>query len=65
MRKLDGTYGTVDALKVERNPQRMYNLTVEDAHTFFVGDGQWLVHNCSKSGFRRLATWDRVVLEGR
>lgn len=27
-------------------PQRMYNLTVEGAHTFFVGDGGWLVHNC-------------------
>jgi hypothetical protein len=25
----------------------MYNLTVAEAHTFFVGDGQWLVHNCS------------------
>jgi hypothetical protein len=23
----------------------MYNLTVDEAHTFFVGDGQWLVHN--------------------
>jgi hypothetical protein len=23
----------------------MYNLTVEEAHTFFVGDGDWLVHN--------------------
>ena len=23
----------------------MYNLTVADAYTFFVGDGQWLVHN--------------------
>jgi pretoxin HINT domain-containing protein len=23
----------------------MYNLTVETAHTFFVGSGQWLVHN--------------------
>ena len=23
----------------------MYNLTVDTAHTFFVGDGQWLVHN--------------------
>ena len=23
----------------------MYNLTVSLAHTFFVGDGQWLVHN--------------------
>ena len=23
----------------------MYNLTVAAAHTYFVGDGQWLVHN--------------------
>jgi hypothetical protein len=23
----------------------MYDLTVDEAHTFFVGDGQWLVHN--------------------
>jgi hypothetical protein len=23
----------------------MYNLTVDEAHTFFVGDGDWLVHN--------------------
>ena len=23
----------------------MFNLTVGEAHTFFVGDGQWLVHN--------------------
>ncbi|MCU0497868.1 MAG: hypothetical protein MUF87_10995 [Anaerolineae bacterium] len=25
----------------------MYNLTVDEAHTFFVGDGAWLVHNCA------------------
>jgi hypothetical protein len=25
--------------------QRMYNLTVDEAHTFFVGTGDWLVHN--------------------
>jgi len=24
----------------------MYNLTVAEAHTFYVGSGQWLVHNC-------------------
>jgi hypothetical protein len=28
----------------------MYNLTVDEAHTFFVGDGQWLVHNCPAAG---------------
>jgi hypothetical protein len=25
----------------------MYNLTVDEAHTFYVGDGDWLVHNCT------------------
>jgi hypothetical protein len=25
----------------------MYNLTVDEAHPFFVGDGAWLVHNCA------------------
>jgi hypothetical protein len=24
-----------------------YNLTVKDLHTFMVGDGQWVVHNCN------------------
>lgn len=30
---------------MEARPQEMYNLTVAVAHTFFVGDGKWLVHN--------------------
>jgi hypothetical protein len=29
----------------------MYNLTVAIAHTFFVGEEQWLVHNASKCAF--------------
>jgi len=41
-----GDYGTVEAnVTIFDANQRMYNLTVEDAHTFFVGDGDWLVHN--------------------
>ena len=32
---------------VEQQPQPMYNLTVEEAHSFFVGDGDWLVHNAN------------------
>lgn len=50
VRKLDGSYGTVNALKSVHKPQGMYNLTVEGAHTFFVGDGQWLVHNAGGTG---------------
>ena len=41
----DGSTGTVEALASVERPQAMYNLTVAEAHTYFVGDGQWLVHN--------------------
>jgi len=44
----DGDYGEVKAIKIINQPQVMYNLTVADAHTFFVGQDQWLVYNsCS------------------
>jgi hypothetical protein len=42
---LDGTFGTIEAVTVAADAQPVYNLTVDTAHTFFVGDGQWLVHN--------------------
>jgi hypothetical protein len=45
VRRSDGGFGLVRALALERRPQRMYNLTVAQAHTFFVGQGRWLVHN--------------------
>jgi hypothetical protein len=28
----------------------LYNLSVDTAHTFYVGEGQWLVHNTNFSG---------------
>jgi len=39
--------GTVGSVTWLRGPDRMYDLTVDIAHTFYVGDGRWLVHNCS------------------
>ncbi len=44
VRSARGT-GAVEAIESVAQPQLMYNLTVSEAHTFFVGDGQWLVHN--------------------
>jgi len=44
--RLDGTAGVVQSMLLVTQPERMYNLGVADAHTFFVGDDQWLVHNC-------------------
>jgi RHS repeat-associated protein len=46
VRRLDGRMGDVEAVIVEERQQVMYNLTVAEAHTFFVGEQQWLVHNC-------------------
>jgi hypothetical protein len=41
-----GDPGVVEAVSFTAGPGIMYNLTVEVAHTFFVGEGAWLVHNC-------------------
>ena len=46
-------YGVVEAVVVVSQPQLMYNLSVDEAHTFFVGDGSWLVHNICKFSSRR------------
>ncbi len=45
VRRADGGFGTVHAVTSVRQARIMYNLTVATAHTFFVGSGQWLVHN--------------------
>jgi hypothetical protein len=37
----------VVGLKVVPGAQEMYDLTVSNVHTFAVGAGQWVVHNCS------------------
>jgi hypothetical protein len=47
IRNLEGEHGTVERVTVITQTETMYNLTVDEAHTFFVGDGAWLVHNCA------------------
>jgi hypothetical protein len=44
---LDGTYGDVESISISNDSQVMYNLTVDISHTFAVGEGQWVVHNCN------------------
>ena len=41
----DGLPGSVGSVLWTGGPAVMYNLTVDVAHTFFVGSGGWLVHN--------------------
>ena len=43
---LNGEYGAVDQLIIVDEIQVMYDLTVDIVHTFAVGDGEWVVHNC-------------------
>ena len=41
----EGGLGTVEDVRFRTDYMVMYNLTVADDHTFFVGAGKWLVHN--------------------
>jgi hypothetical protein len=53
----DNSTGTVEALHMVVQPQPMFNLTVDEAHTFSVGDSEWLVDNlCWASKKERLGT---------
>ena len=47
VRTADGGWGVVNSVAFDSDPAVMYNLTVATAHTFFVGEGEWLVHNSS------------------
>lgn len=42
---LDGEYGTVEVILIEERTETMYDLTVDEVHTFAVGAGEWVVHN--------------------
>lgn len=55
VRSASATYGTMQQVTTQQRSQNMYNLTVADAHTFFVGHQNWLVHNvCIRVGGRQI-----------
>jgi len=45
--RADGSVGVVIGWKVVPGTKVMYNLEVAQDHTFTVGAGQWVVHNCA------------------
>jgi hypothetical protein len=51
--------GTVTSVTRHEQPRIMYNLTVAEAQTFFVGEGQWLVHNTQPCGITVLGHYAR------
>ncbi len=46
VRRANGKIGVITGWKVVPGTRTMYNLEVAQDHTFTVGDGQWVVHNC-------------------
>lgn len=45
VRKATGGWGTVRAVRSAWDAGVRYNLTVDGAHTYAVGDGDWVAHN--------------------
>ena len=44
--------GVVASVYAVTRPEEMYNFTVGVAHNYFVGEQEWLVHNCLTVGSR-------------
>jgi RHS repeat-associated protein len=44
--KAVGGVGTITMLKAIPGTMTMYNLEIAQDHTFTVGEGEWIVHNC-------------------
>lgn len=55
--------GTIESIHFTVAPQPMYNFTVATAHTYFVGDGQWLVHNSCPTGLRQASAGLRNLFD--
>src|SRR5579885_1572455 len=45
VQRADGGFGVVTGWKTVTATKTMYNLEVQQDHTFAVGDGEWVVHN--------------------
>ncbi|MBA2679869.1 MAG: hypothetical protein H0U76_15915 [Ktedonobacteraceae bacterium] len=54
VRRADGKVGVITGWKIVPGAKTMYNLEVAQDHTFTVGDGQWVVHNCGETFPNRL-----------
>jgi hypothetical protein len=44
--QVDGTTATVEAIRAVAGAAAMWDLTVSNVHTFAVGAGEYVVHNC-------------------
>ena len=49
IKQADGTVGVITNVVTVQQTQQMFNLTVDEAHTFYVGQDGWLVHNQTRT----------------
>jgi len=65
VQQLDGATATVVGLKLIAGTAAMYDLTVSNVHTFAVGNGQFVVHNCGsyamKADMEAKGLWDEGI----
>ncbi|MCD0177263.1 hypothetical protein IHN32_15055 [Deinococcus sp. 14RED07] len=65
IKQADGTTGLVANVTTVGQTREMFNLTVSEAHTYYVGQEGWLVHNCGPSltrwGYTGTKDYDAVV----
>jgi hypothetical protein len=64
----DGQWGIVTSWKMVPGTQVMYNLEVAQDHTFTVGAGQWVVHNCASPidvGVQRIEQVKNLLQNGQ
>jgi hypothetical protein len=59
----DGSYGEVVAWNVVPGSSVMYNLEVNQDHTFTVGDGHWIVHNSDCGWIKELPKDPQQLIE--
>lgn len=48
LQSANGEMGNIEYVNTSAIAKRMYNLSVTEAHTFFIGTQGWLVHNANK-----------------
>ncbi|WP_240501203.1 polymorphic toxin-type HINT domain-containing protein [Deinococcus sp. LM3] len=56
IKQADGTTGLVANVTTVQQTREMFNLTVSEAHTYYVGQDGWLVHNDNEQACGSLVT---------
>jgi hypothetical protein len=56
----DGYLGVISGWKIVPGSKTMYNLEVAQDHTFTVGVGQWIVHNCGLTNTATQASQEEI-----